>query len=341
MTARDARARARPSAAQPGRGQARTRALGEHAQSLVEARRRCRTLARAHGENFTVLSLLAPRRLRTHLAVIYAYCRAVDDIGDEGRLPAELRTGEPLTVPAGPERVALLDRFERELDLAYAGRPESSLFVALAETVREFDLPREPFARLIEANRMDQRTARYATHADLLHYCEHSATPVGRLVLGLYRICDAAAQRLSDATCTALQLANFWQDVKRDFAMGRIYLPREDLVRFGVTEADLVAHRGSAAFCRLMQFEVARTRALFEQGLPLVDRVSGHLRIDLALFSRGGLAILDKIEKQGYDTLAERPSLSRVEKGRILLQAMAQKRWPALAERHGFSARER
>lgn len=310
---------------------------------LEDARRRCISLARRHGENFTVLSLLAPRRLRTHLAVVYAYCRAVDDLGDEGRLPPELsgafqrsapwatapaaslkRSARSTTAPAN--RLALLDAFERELDLAYAGKPESALFVALAETVREFRLPREPFARLIEANRMDQRTARYATYADLLHYCEHSATPVGRLVLALYGVRDAESERLSDATCTALQLANFWQDVRRDFAMGRIYLPQEDMVRFGVTEAALAADSGGEAFRRLLEFEVARARGLFAEGLPLVDRISGRLSVDLALFSRGGLAILDKIEKHGYDTLAERPSLSRAEKAGIFLTTVARKR---------------
>jgi squalene synthase HpnC len=309
---------------------------------LVEARTRCLRLARRHGENFTVLSLLAPRALRTHLAVVYAYCRAVDDLGDEGRLPRELepsgslkrsapsgaapRAGNSPAVPPGPGRLELLDRFESELDLAYAGHPTIPLFVALAATIREFDLPREPFARLIEANRIDQERKRYATYSDLLYYCERSATPVGRLVLGLYRVRDAELERLSDATCTALQLANFWQDVKRDLAMGRIYLPQEDLARFGVAETDLAGEKGPGAFRQLMQFEVERARALFAEGLPLVGRVSGHLRVDLALFSRGGLAILDKIERQGYDTIARRPSLSRAEKGWIFLAAVAGKR---------------
>lgn len=348
---------------------------------LAEAQRRCIRLAHRHGENFTVLSLLAPRALRTHLAVVYAYCRAVDDLGDEGRLPPELASGGSLkrsalpataprairpeldpsgslkrsahthvmpraslpqelaagdarAVPPGAERLALLGAFERELDLAWAGEPRSPLFVALAAAVRELDLPKEPFLRLIEANRIDQTTARYATYADLLRYCEYSATPVGRLVLGIYGVHDEEAARLSDATCTALQLANFWQDVRRDFAMGRIYLPQEDMVRFGITEADLAADRGSEAFRRLVEFEVGRTRALFAEGLPLVDRVSGHLRVDLALFSRGGLAILDKIESQGYDTVVRRPSLSRADKGRIFFLAVAR-------PRHGRAQRGR
>jgi squalene synthase HpnC len=341
----------------------RTQQSGVPVVKLEEARRRCMSLARRHGENFTVLSLLAPRHLRTHLAVVYAYCRAVDDLGDEGRLPRELepngslkpsahgaprasrpelhlggnlkrsapslvapRAGLKRSVPpaAAPRaRLALLDALEGELELAWEGRPESPLFVALAATAHEFGLPQEPFRRLIEANRMDQRTTRYATYPDLVDYCEHSAMSVGRIVLDLYRVQDKGSARLSDATCTALQLVNFCQDVKRDFAMGRVYLPQEDLARFGVAEADLAADMGSESFRRLMQFEVERARALFAGGSPLVDRVSGHLRVDLALFSRGGLAILDKIEKQNYDTLAHRPSLSRVEKARIFLLALA------------------
>ncbi len=289
----------------------------ERAKALAEARKQCRALARAHGENFTVISLLAPRTLRAHLAVVYAYCRAVDDLGDEGRLPRELTDSTQPAAPPGAERVRLLDAFERELERAWNGEAESPLFAALAATAAEFELPIDPFRRLIEANRMDQRTRRYATYEDLVRYCEHSATPVGRIVLGLYRIRDEEADRRSDATCTALQLANFWQDVKRDFAMGRIYLPQEDMIRFGVAETCLAKQRGSEAFRRLLQFEVGRARALFAEGLPLLDRVSGHLRVDLALFSRGGLAILDKIEKQGYDTISRRPRLSKFEKGWI------------------------
>ncbi len=295
-------------------------------EALADARARCRALARRHGENFTVVSLLAPRALRAHLAVVYAYCRAVDDLGDEGRLPCELAVGDTAAVPPGAGRLVLLDSFERDLDLACKGHPASPLFVALAATMREFDLPREPFRRLIEANRIDQTRTRYATYAELLDYCEHSATSVGRIVLGLYRVHGAEAERLSDATCTALQLANFWQDVKRDFAMGRIYLPQEDLARFGVPESDLAADRGSEAFRRLLEFEVERARSLFAEGLPLADRVSGHLRVDLALFLRGGLAILDKIERQSYDTLVRRPRLSRAEKGSIFLKALFRRR---------------
>lgn len=283
-----------------------------------------------------MLSLLAPRGLRTHLAVVYAFCRAVDDLGDEGRLPPGLNWGGSNELSASQAarpraRLALLDGFERDLESAWRGQAERPLFIALAATVAEFELPIDPFRRLIEANRMDQRTTRYATYDDLVQYCEHSATPVGRIVLGLYGIRDDEAGRLSDATCTALQLANFWQDVKRDLAMGRVYLPQEDMARFGVAETDLAQSSGSGAVRRLLRFEVERARTLFGEGLPLLDRVPGHLRVDLALFSRGGLAILDKIERQGYDTISRRPQLTKIEKGWIFLQAMTRKPWPAFA----------
>ncbi|MEW5825595.1 MAG: squalene synthase HpnC [Candidatus Bipolaricaulota bacterium] len=289
---------------------------------LAEARARCRALARRHGENFTTISRLAPREMRTHLSVVYAFCRAVDDLGDEGRLPEELAACPCAAAPPGERRIERLDAFESELVRAWAGRAESPLFVALTETAAAYRLPLEPFRRLIEANRMDQRVRRYATYDELIHYCEHSATPVGRIVLGLYGISDSESARLSDATCTALQLTNFWQDVKRDFAMGRVYLPEQDMARFGVSEGDLAMEIGGSPFCCLMEFEVARARALFDEGVALLGRVSGHLRVDLALFSRGGLAILDKIERQGFDTLLARPTLSRLDKARIFLSAL-------------------
>jgi squalene synthase HpnC len=293
------------------------------ANDLIAARAACVALARRHGENFTVRSWFAPRAQRVHLAVLYAFCRAVDDLGDEGRLPAELVDSLPNPAEAGLERLALLDAFERDLDLAFAGRPRGALFIALAETVQAFGLPRQPFARLIEANRMDQRASRYATYADLLGYCEHSANPVGRLVLALNGYRDEKRARLSDATCTALQLANFWQDIGRDLASGRIYLPQEDMARFGVAEADLLLDAGSEPFRRLIEFEVGRARSLFAEGMRLLDEVSGRLRVDLALFSRGGLAILNKIERQAFDTLAARPTLTGFDKTRIALAALA------------------
>ncbi len=279
--------------------------------SIEEASRFCRRLARAHYENFTVLSWLAPREMRRHLAALYAYCRTVDDLGDE----------------APGDRLPLLDRFERELDAAFAGRARHPVLVALQETIARFSLPRDPFTRLIEANRIDQRRNSFATFDELRHYCAHSATPVGRLVLMLYGYRDEERFALSDATCTALQLANFWQDLRRDAAIGRVYLPEDEMAEYGVGRSALCADRASAGLRDLTRLQVDRARSYFRAGLPLIDRVRGHLRIDLALFSLGGLAVLRKIERQDYDTLSRRPTLSGPEKVGLAFSALLSDRW--------------
>jgi squalene synthase HpnC len=279
--------------------------------SLAEARALCLRLTRSHYENFTVLSRLVPRALREHVAALYAYCRTVDDIGDE----------------APGDRAPLLDRFETELDAAFNGHPSHPVLIALQATIRRFDLPREPFARLIEANRIDQRKRRMATYDELFHYCRHSANPVGRLYLMLHGYGDDERFALSDATCTALQLANFWQDLRRDRAAGRVYLPQDEMTTYGVAEAELDAEHASEPLRALMRFQVERTRALFAEGAHLIDRVSGRLRVDLALFSRGGLAILDAIERQDFDTLIRRPTLSGRAKLGIALSTLVSSRW--------------
>ncbi|HUT87030.1 MAG TPA: squalene synthase HpnC [Candidatus Heimdallarchaeota archaeon] len=281
------------------------------APSLSESSRLCTRLARTHYENFTVISRLVPRRIRVHLATLYAFCRTVDDIGDE----------------APGDRIELLDRFEAELHAAYDARPYHPVIVALQHTIHTYNLPAEPFSQLIEANRIDQEKPRYETFAELLHYCEHSANPVGRLFLMLYGYRDEERFALSDATCTALQLTNFWQDIKRDFAMGRIYLPEDEMRRFGVTEQDLSRHRAEDRVKELVRFQVARTRGYFEAGLPLIDLVNGHLKIDIALFSRGGLAILDKIKQQNYDTLSARPILAKKEMLGLFFSTLLSRRW--------------
>jgi squalene synthase HpnC len=257
----------------------------------------------SHYENFTVGSWLLPRAKRQHVYNLYSYARSVDDLGDE----------------AQGDRLQLLDRWEEELDLCYTGVPRNPVMVALKETIHQFQIPREPFSKLIQANRIDQATKRYRTFQDLLHYCDHSANPCGRLFLYILDYRDGERHQLSDYTCTALQLANFWQDVPRDHQMGRIYLPLEDMERFGYTEEELERGEATEAFQNLMAFEVDRTRNMFRQGLELVDRVEGAARLDIALFSRGGLAVLDAIEAQGYDVLSRRPRLSRIRKGWLFL----------------------
>ena len=261
---------------------------------------------------------------------LYAYCRTVDDLGDEavrGAVNPDLSAGpSPAAASAGGTkayRLGLLDWWEGELAACYGGQPSHPVHMALKETIREFNLPREPFQRLIEANRMDQRAQRYPTYGDLLHYCDHSANPVGRLVLHLFGYGDEERQRMSDATCTALQLANFWQDVARDYRKGRIYIPLEDMETFGYTESELADGVENEAFRELMAFEVERAEGLFREGAPLAGTLTGPARLDVALFTRGGMAVLEAIRKQEYRVLGKRPALSRARKAGLFLSAWA------------------
>lgn len=262
----------------------------------------CEALTRNHYENFSVGSRLLPARLRPHFYSIYAFSRGVDDLGDE----------------AEGDRLALLDLWESQLDACYGGTPSHPHFVALAETIRLFDIPAEPFKRLIEANRRDQTIVRHNTYADLLEYCTYSANPVGHLVLYLGKVREPDLHALADHTCTALQLTNFWQDVKRDNAIGRIYIPLEDLERFGISEEQISNGATNESFRSLMRFEVDRARQLFVDGYPLIDHLDRTLKSDLALFIRGGLSILQAIERQNYDVLSTRPTLSKLAKAKIL-----------------------
>jgi squalene synthase HpnC len=277
------------------------------AQTLAQAYAHCRRIALSHYENFPVVSWLLPRELRPHIFALYAYCRGVDDLGDQSE----------------GDRLALLDDWEAEFRRCYDGSSSDARFLALADTIRRFDLPPEPFVRLIEANRRDQRTNRYQTFDELLDYCSYSANPVGRLVLYLFGYRDEEHAQLADSTCTALQLANCWQDVRRDLKMGRVYIPLKDMARFGYSEADLVARKVTPEFRRLMRFEVGRTRQYFARGLPLIDRVAGRLRLDLRMFTLGGLAVLDQIERQRYDVLLRRPRVSAVRKAWLLVRGQA------------------
>ena len=278
---------------------------GEHIPSILEpAYQECIRLARSHYENFTVAARFLSKEVLPHLSAIYAYCRGVDDLGDE----------------ASGDRLALLEAWAADLELCYSGTPEAPHLQALQHTIRTFDIPPEPFRKLIEANRMDQLHQRHETFDDLLNYCEHSANPVGHLYLYVSGYRDEERLRLSDFTCTALQLANFWQDVQRDYAMGRIYIPQEDMTRFGYTEEELAAAVCNDAFRALMAFQVERTERFFEQGLPLVDMVEGKARLHIKLFSLGGLRVLDAIRGQGYDVLSKRPAVSKSRKAWLLFK---------------------
>jgi squalene synthase HpnC len=282
-------------------------AIPEQAPSLADAQAYCGCLARSHYENFSVASWFLPERLRQHFFNVYAYCRISDDLGDE--------VGNP------EASLAMLDQWQGELDACYDGSPRHPVFVALRETVRQFDIPKQPFDDLLKAFRQDQTVTRYETFDDLLGYCRYSANPVGHLVLYLCRYRDAHRQALSDFTCTALQLANFWQDVSDDYNKERIYLPLEDLRRYQISEREISDAHNSAAFCEMMRFEVRRAREWFEQGLPLVAQVDRELAVDLDLFSRGGQEILNAIERQGYAVLGRRPAISKTRKLGLVVRA--------------------
>ena len=290
------------------------------APSLDEALAYCRRLAETHYENFHVATWFLPKAFRPHFHDIYAYCRISDDLGDE--------------VPDRSAALALLDLWGRELDACYEGRARHPVFVALSETIRACGIPKEPFANLLVAFRQDQTVTRYETMEDVFGYCRNSANPVGRLVL--YACGEAGADvreenfRLSDLTCTALQLANFWQDVKVDFAKGRVYLPQADMRCYGVTDEIIRKGIATPEFRALMRYEVNFTRSLFEQGLPLIGRVNRELAVDLDLFSRGGLEILRAIERQDYDVLSGRPAISKRTKFSLALRALGGKALPFL-----------
>jgi squalene synthase HpnC len=274
----------------------------------AEARAYCARLTAAHYENFHVVTWLTPRPLRPAFASIYAFCRWSDDLGDE--------VGDPARA------TELLAWWRGELLALYEGRTRHPVMVALAETVEEFSIPIEPFAALISAFEQDQTVIDYSTYDQLLDYCTRSANPVGHLVLYLARAFEPENARLADATCTGLQLANFWQDVARDLEIGRVYLPREDRERFGYPDEDLRAKRFSPAFAALLEFEVARARSLLVEGQALIPRMPGALAVDVDLFGRGGLAILDRIEAQGFDVLSRRPKLGKGAKLGLLTRAV-------------------
>lgn len=308
-------------------------AIPARAPSLQEAQRYCARLAHSHYENFSVVTWFLPKHFHQHFYNLYAYCRISDDLGDE--------------VGDAQQSLALLDAWESELNATYrsldqlplkdirqdvetlqagsSGRvpatPGHPVFIALRETIRECDIPRQPLADLLTAFRQDQSVLRYPTFDDVLGYCRNSANPVGRLVLYVCGYRDEERQKLSDYTCTALQLANFWQDVAVDYAKGRVYLPLKDLARFGVSESDIAQRHATPGFLEMMKFEVERAREWFDKGLPLARMVDKHLAIDIDLFSRGGLEILNAIERQGYDVLKRRPAISKPRKLWLLARA--------------------
>ena len=278
---------------------------------LPRARAYCRRLTLSHYENFAVASLLLPRRLLRHFHAVYAYCRWADDLADE--------------VGGGDRALDLLAWWRDELLACYGGRPTHPVLVALQPTIERFRIPPQPFLDLLSAFEQDQRVKRYQTFEQLMDYCRRSADPVGRLVLYLGEAFDETRATLSDRICTALQLANFWQDVSRDLDIGRVYLPEEDRRRFGYGDDDLEARRFTPAFADLLRFEVDRTRELFHRGRPLIDLLPPDLRIDVELFLRGGMAVLSKIEQCGYDVWKRRPVVSKWDQASLLARAVCKR----------------
>jgi len=286
-------------------------ALGD-TYSKPAAEQYTRWLATHHYENFHVVRFLLPKRLHQDFYNVYAFCRWADDLGDE--------------IGDRQESLRLLAWWRAELEAMYAGRVKHPVFVALEDTVHKYALPIELFNDLISAFEQDQRVARYANWEELFGYCRCSANPVGRLVLRLCGYADQERDRMSDATCTALQLANFWQDVTVDFEKDRVYLPLDLLARHGYAVEDLAARKFNPAFQAVMRDAVEVARKLFVQGLPLVKTVDRRLGFDLDLFSRGGMRVLEKIEQQNYNVLERRPAISKFERLQLLLTSL----WDAL-----------
>jgi len=276
--------------------------------SIEQSERYTRWLATHHYENFNVATYMLPRDLRQHFYNVYAYCRWADDLGDE--------------VPDTTTAIELLDWWDDELRQCYSGRATHPVFIALRETVSQFDIPIEPFKDLLVAFRQDQTVHRYQTWESVLEYCRYSANPVGHLVLYLGGYRDHQRQTLSNHTCTALQLANFWQDVSRDLDKDRLYVPIESLSASGLTESELFERRFDERYVNLMRDLIERTRAMFQLGMPLADTLDRTFRVDVELFSRGGLAVLDAIESLGYNTLQHRPTLTGAMKIQLVGRAL-------------------
>jgi squalene synthase HpnC len=277
--------------------------------TVLEAEQYTRKLATTHYENFHVVSFLLPKHLHQDFYNVYAYCRSADDLADE--------------ISDTAESLKQLNWWRAELDRMYAGEADHPVFVALKGTVAKYGIPKQPFADLIRAFIQDRNVSRYRNWDEVLDYCVYSANPVGRLVLYLCGYSDPERQNLSDNTCTALQLANFWQDITVDQQKDRVYLPLDLLAKHGYTVDELFAHKFDARFRAIMREAVDRARELFLAGLPLNRMVNRRLAVDLELFSRGGMCVLDKIEQQGYDVLSRRPKISKVERAGLLIGTLA------------------
>jgi squalene synthase HpnC len=282
---------------------------GASVDNVSAAQDQTRRLAQSHYENFSVVSLLLPRHLRQDFSNVYAFCRVADDLGDE--------TGDR------NQSLQLLADFRAQTLECFAGRAQTPVFLALSRTIQRHQLPAEPFLDLIDAFEQDQRVSRYENYGQVLDYCRRSANPVGRLVLHLCGYHDPQRQELSDHTCTALQLANFWQDVRRDILdRDRIYIPRDSMARFRVTDQQIIDGKCDDNFRSLLRFEVDRTAEMFDRGAALLPMLRPSVRMQISLFGKGGRAVLSAIRRQNYDTLSRRPALSRWQKGKLIFSTL-------------------
>lgn len=274
--------------------------------TLAAAYNHCRHINQNHYENFPVASKLLPQKIRPAIDAIYAFARTADDFADEAQFEGQ--------------RLARLQEWESQLQSGHATHP---IFIALFDAISQHQIPKELLQKLLTAYRMDVAQNRHATFDDLLHYCEFSANPIGRLVLWLFGYRDEKIFKLSDHICTALQLANFWQDVAVDLQKNRIYLPVVDMQKFGVTEQSLLAHDCSEGFQKLLQQQIGKTKDLFAAGKDLGKHLSGRLKLEIGLTRKAGMAILHKIERQNFDVLNARPTLSKMDFGWLFLQTLA------------------
>lgn len=285
--------------------------------SPAEAFAYCERLAQAHYENFPVGSVLVPKRLRKHVYSIYAFARTADDFADEGYETLGARTSLSAN-PDEAQRLAALDDWQQKLEDCYSGKADHPIFIAVAATVKELNLPKKLFTDLLSAFKQDVVKRRYANFDEVLDYCTRSANPVGRLILLLFGYREERLHQLSDQICTALQLANFWQDVAVDIGKDRVYLPQDELAQFGVSVDELRENKFSDRYGALLKFQVERTWEFFQRGRPLPEAVSGRLKYELRLTWFGGTRILERVEELGYDTLNQRPKISTFDKLRLL-----------------------
>ncbi len=272
-------------------------------QTLEEAEAFTRTLATSHYENFLVGSVLIPKEKRQHVYNLYAFARTADDLADE--------------ISDSTQSLAALDAFEADLKACFQGEARGPIFVALSRTIREFNLSIEPFQRLLTAFRQDRRQNRYQTFDDLLNYCQNSANPVGEIFLQLFGYRETKLIPYSDAICTGLQLANFWQDVARDARKNRLYLPLEDLKKHGVSEQEIFEKQFTENFRTLMAFEISRTQTYFDRGKKLFEFLGRDILLDVRLFVAGGEAVLKAIRKIDYNVLSQRPILTKKDQARL------------------------